>query len=321
MSIPLPSLILVALATGAFRPAPPWNNSGHRILALRAWAELTPKTRTALGALLRQHPRFGDDLQIGVAADADAATQERLAFALASHWPDTVRSLTHPMHKVANHPAWHYIDVPYVLGDLSPTSEPAKPDQGAANLVQAIRKNVADLADAKLPAADRAIALCWVAHLIPDLHQPMHCCTLYSPQFPHGDRGGTSFYVTREVWDPLSRTSLHTVWDSLLGNYQQTTSDAFVAAGMAGSKWFARERFAKELAVTDVEQWVRESHDLAVEHVYQNGELHGAADAADTKAPPLPLGYLVQAERVAFERGALSALRLADTLNRIFDPK
>ncbi len=318
-----PSLPLFALALLFAAPVPPpmpWNNSGHRILALRAWSELTPRTRDALAALLRQHPRFAEDLQVGVPDGADEATRSALAFALAAHWPDTVRSLSHPMHKVANHPLWHYIDVPFTIGDFSPPSQRPEPDAGAANIVQAIRKNLADLGNRELPGADRAIALCWVVHLITDIHQPLHACNLYSQQFPGGDKGGTGFFVVREVFDPNSRTSLHTIWDSLLGNYQQATTDQLVAEGFAGRPEFARAHFARELAVTDVEDWVRESHELAVRWGYRNGELLGSADAKDPKAPPLPPGYLAAAEAVALQRGALAALRLADALNAIFAP-
>ena len=37
---------------------------------------------------------------------------------------------------------------------------------------------------------ERAVAMCWVFHLIGDAHQPLHVTQLYSTQFPKGDRGG-----------------------------------------------------------------------------------------------------------------------------------
>ena len=61
---------------------------------------------------------------------------------------------------------------------------------------------------------EKAIHLCWVMHLVGDIHQPLHCVSLYCEQFPNGDHGGN---------DSLYRLGgkriikLHPFWDELLG--------------------------------------------------------------------------------------------------------
>jgi len=75
------------------------------------------------------------------------------------------------------------------------------------------------LADRRAPLPQRAVALAWVAHLVGDLHQPLHAGQLE-------DRGGN---LTCAVWmgEPSQRISsdgkvtcsganLHAVWDSKL---------------------------------------------------------------------------------------------------------
>lgn len=301
----------------------PWNDSGHRIVSLLAWEGLHEPTRRAVAELLVTHPRYEADLLVGLPAGADTMARARHAFAAASNWPDTVRSPTHPMHRVANQPRWHYVDVPFVRDEVVPSPRTDPGGKGPQDLVEAITKNVADLRNRDLVPAERAIALCWVVHLIEDLHQPLHACTLYSSQFPEGDKGGNAFFVTRSAWDPDSRTNLHAIWDALLGDYHVQAWDACVATGLAARPDLARQRFQADLAVLDPARWVQESHEVGIAHVYLRGELRGAAaGTADAGRPPLlPPGYLANAELVAMRRAALAAHRLADVLNESFGSK
>jgi hypothetical protein len=315
-------LVLVA-SGGSASPPVPWNNSGHRIVSLLAWELLSADTRTEVAALLRAHPRFAADLKLGLPRDSDQLATARHAFALAANWPDTVRSVTHAMHRVAHRPQWHYVNMPLVL-DATPVAQPpAAPAAGPADIVTAIRTNLTMLADRDLPAADRAIALCWVVHLIEDVPPPLHACSLYSKQFPDGDQGGTRFVVTRGAFDARSQTNLHALWDALLGDYQSQAWDQCVAAGLALRPELSPASLAAAAALDDLEVWARESHALAVRYAYLDGRLQGAVvDTPEAeRAPLLPAGYLAAAEAIVMQRAGLAANRLAATLNRIFDPK
>ena len=313
--------LLSAIVLCTAHPSVPWNNSGHRIVSFLAWSELSDRSRTEIAKLLAEHPRFHDDLQAGLPSGTDAMGAARHAFALSANWPDTVRSVTHPMHRVAHHGSWHYIDMPFVVGDqpVLPAAAAATND-GPRNILEAIAKNEKDLSDRSLPASDRAIALCWVVHLIEDIHQPLHTCTLWSPQFPAGDKGGNSFLIRRHVFDPTSRTNLHALWDSLLGDYELQSWESCVAAGLAAQPEASRERCKPQLEVREPEAWAKESHELAIRYAYLDGHLAGTAAAGGDATPaPLPNGYLAAAEGIAMQRAVLAAHRLADVLNRIFD--
>lgn len=318
----LPFVLSLALLGASPRPPAPWNDSGHRIVSLLAWPQLSPAAQQGMTALLQQHPRYEADLLLDLPGGSDELAKARLAFARAANWPDTVRSVSHPLHKVAHHSKWHYIDIPFQLESQPlPAAEGEEATAGdPRNIVEAIAKCRADVGNNQLAAADRAMALCWLIHLVEDIHQPLHACTLYSPQFPKGDRGGNSFLITRNVFDPDSRTNLHSLWDSLLGNYRSAEWDACVAAGLAARPTMSEQQLAPFLAEREPMAWARESHELAVEYVYQHGKLVGAA-GTDAKAPPLPNDYLRAGERVAMQQAMIGAGRLAVVLNEIFAPK
>jgi len=119
------------------------------------------------------------------------------SLAKASVWPDTIRADPRWKHTAD----WHYADI----GDDEPIGRLRHGDHG--RLLPAIDDQLAILFD---PGADRTArreALRFVAHLLVDLHQPLH---IGRPS----DRGGN----TVEVRLGEKQISLHQAWDSgLLG--------------------------------------------------------------------------------------------------------
>ena len=69
----------------------------------------------------------------------------------------------------------------------------------------------------------RSIFLCWLLHLVGDLHQPLHTSTLISKQFPNGDLGGNLFLVSLKEGGPA--VVLHTYWDALLFDKEAALKD------------------------------------------------------------------------------------------------
>lgn len=317
-------LVLFAALLGARQPAAPlpWIDSGHRIIAAWTWAELTPGTRTQLAGLLRSHPRYEQDLLHGLAEGSSEEAKARHAFLQAAVWPDTVRDLRHPLRRTHNQPRWHYKDIPFAVDGVAAEVAVAKGD-GPRDVVEALVKSRAELLDAKLPAADRAVALCWVLHLSADIHQPLHACTMYSAAFPGGDKGGNEFHVQKDARYDNTRFNLHYVWDSLLGQYLVAETDISVAAGLALRPDLARQAFGQSLAELDPAAWVQESHLLCRKHVYRDGELRPKAGSGDSKDKPqvLPEGYVENAERIAVQQAARAAYRTADQLNAAFAAK
>lgn len=54
----------------------------------------------------------------------------------------------------------------------------------------------------------RAVMMSYLVHLVGDEHQPLHCESFFSSDYPNGDKGGNDFYVK-----PASRVvGLHNTW-------------------------------------------------------------------------------------------------------------
>ncbi len=320
--------ILFALLIGASAaPAWAWNDTGHRLVAMIAWEDLTPAARAKYAGILKQHPRYNEDLLTDLPKDSDP---DLFAFGMAATWPDIVRSFSNPMHAAYNHPAWHYVDIPYSIGGQA-VNIPVDPTPGPHNIIEALAANTAALRDPKTPVKDQAVALCWVLHLCGDIHQPLHAVELFSPQFPSGDQGGNAIVVLREPPYPDSQIKLHTLWDQLPGVYKSDATIRMLATGLRADPRFSRSALKDSLAITDPTKWAQESHDLAIQYAYLNGNLKGAsataAGAGNAKSPDapqipgLPAGYLKQAEDVAMLRIVLAGYRTADLLNSLSEPK
>ncbi len=318
--------VALAFAMLGASGASAWIDCGHKIAAVITWDDLTPRAKAQIAELLKQHPRYEKDLLDSLPKGTDEGGTARYALANAACWPDLVRGPAHPMHFVANHPAWHYIDIPYSIDNQAvPATQPTK-DPGPHNVIEALEKNTKDLKNPATAAGDRAIALCWVLHLCGDIHQPLHACSLYSPQFPDGDQGGNAVIVLRDPPFVDSQKKLHFIWDSLPGEYKSLDWDGYIADGLRNDPRFSRDRLKDLLAVKDFAAWANESHQLAIDHAYLGGTLKGLSAVqlrADPTlvAPGVPKGYIEQAEQVVNQRMILAGYRTADLLNSIFDSK
>lgn len=321
------TIVFCALAWSS-SSARAWNYTGHRLIATLAYDELTPAARNKLDALLRAHPRYDADLLADLPQGYDP---KPYAFAMAGYWPDIVRSPQNPMHFTSHQPQWHYINVPieFTGGGAQPATQPAtqatsatapasQPAGEPQNVVEAIDKARIDIVNASVSDADRAVALCWLIHLVGDLHQPLHAATLFSPQFPAGDRGGNLFIVMKGY----QQQNLHSIWDESLGTQSSPFVIGYVASGMMNDPQFKRDAL-QDVADLNPLTWMKESSAAARESAYLNGELKGISsdELRQDPAAPVPLlprGYLRDAELVSLKRAALAGHRLAQLLNDAF---
>jgi hypothetical protein len=310
--------LLIVCATLAPSTALAWNYTGHRAIATIAYDELTPAVRAKVDAILKAHPRYEKDL-LGEMPPA-YGEPARYAFAMSGYWPDIIRSQSNPMHFTHHQPMWHFIDVPFRLPDWAPATAPTsgattQPAEGPRDIIQAIAKNQADLRDPSLGDDKKAVAICWLVHLVADLHQPLHATTLYSAQFPDGDKGGNSFMISLR----RQNVNLHGVWDEMLGHQTSPTMINYLAASIRSDPNLSREAMP-QVSKTDPQVWKEESHELGKAVAYRNGMLVGVSSETLRRDPatPLPLlpeGYQRDAEPVALRRAALAGYRLADALN------
>jgi hypothetical protein len=307
-----------------------WNDTGHMTVALIAYRRLDDAQKQKIAAILREHPHY----KLYLGKTPPGVNEDEWAFLRAATWPDFVRpaSSVDRTYKDASitrfhHPEWHYIDIPVVpehSGESSSTTKPATlPMKSESNILTALDQSMKQLESAETKPQDRAVALCWVVHLIGAIHQPLHAVSLFSAAYPNGDKGGNDFAVHTES----GVLRLHSYWDELLG-----TSDAYQAIDFLGTELSADPqcdptRNPLYQRNTTFSSWADESHDYAAAIVYLNGRLRGAPyqkffnhEIDEKDIPYLPPGYAGTARDLAKARITLAGYRLANVLSTVIKP-
>ncbi len=246
-----PRSLLVAgfLAATVFAtPCLAWHDVGHMLTTLVAYKLLSPGNSPSqavkrLVAILKHHPRYEEDFASSMPKGLDEDGEARWLLCRASDWPDQVRTakpnkaLYPPLparQGSYNRSNWHFIDTPLlILADgtsddqaralaekartrlnLStevPADEKPDDEKNVKNILQAIPFNRERFAHGK--PAEQAVALCWLLHLLGDIHQPLHVCSAFSvralePEHHHqGDGGGNAIILA-------DKRNLHAVWDA-----------------------------------------------------------------------------------------------------------
>ncbi|MBL4582368.1 MAG: S1/P1 nuclease [Gammaproteobacteria bacterium] len=222
-------VLLATLTSGFMHNSFAWDAVGHRLSAAIASHYLSDDSKTELLRILAHHPRFQQDFMKRMPASIVRGDNEgRLNWLLgqAAFWPDITRGLPESEREKYNRANWHYIDGAWLRGQadiqgntyigISPfediagrSAEDVSAEANVDNIMNALDFNTALLANSQTSMGQRAIALCWVLHLVGDIHQPLHVGSLYSAkQFSRGDRGGNGI-------DTDGR-NLHARWDRAL---------------------------------------------------------------------------------------------------------
>lgn len=278
-----------------------------------AYDHLTPQTRAAVDALLTQHRDYGKWMGL---LPAGYGARGRFAFMQAATWPDDVR------HTPDDRPTWHYTDVPVVAPGFAPDLAMLQTPTVTAETQLPLEAGL--LTDAAATGPERAVALCWVVHLVGDIHQPLHDASLFSAHFPNGDKGGNSELLASDAvaGDPREAAAkpknLHALWDDLLGETRNPRAIDGIVAALEKSA-FARKTYPQIAQHTTVHGWVQEGNTLARDAVYVGGRLPSVPNGEKADVT-LPHGYLATAHRVADRLVALAGLRLADLLNGVTFP-
>ena len=251
--LPLPSLAtpllapMVALFLALFPiRAHAWSAAGHRLIAVIAWDNMAPTTRNFVTQTLSRHPDHG------VWTEKSGTGEPRLIFAEAATWPDNIRNdprfyderrdaPTPPipgLPDTARHKTWHYLDLDaqqrVVKGEL---------DRQIERLSRQL--------EAGDDPVQASYALPWLAHLVGDIHQPLHVGR-------HGDQGGNDFEIENPARPRQPFTNLHSFWDELPGPSGLRGKRLDKAADALTGRYPAPLQ-------GDVASWRRESHALLVE--------------------------------------------------------
>lgn len=291
-------------------PAYAWNKAGHMVTGAIAYSELQKNDPQALASainLLKQNSDLNDKWLSQVNQNANSTLNpDQILFMQAARWSDDIR--TRPQ---LSHPKWHYIDFPY-----KPASQPAsvsveEPDP--ENLLTAFQENLERVRNSNNDS-EKAIALSWLFHLTGDVHQPLHTTSLFTTEYPQGDRGGNLFHI--KVKQNSKPINLHKFWDDLILGSENIRTVRNRATQLRLNPSYSRSRLS-ELSDKQIDDWAKpESYELAKKVAYGNGTLTGSPK--EESAPVLPRDYLNTAKRVAERRAVLAGYRLADLLQQVF---
>jgi len=251
---------MVLLAVAATTNALAYGPTGHRVVAELAFRHMTPEAIAAVEAIL------GDDFM------AEAAT-----------WPDEMRSSPDPFFG-RTAASYHYINLP------DGVSYEASEKNPAGDAITALASFTATLKDENASAADRALALRYIIHIVGDLHQPLHAGRAQ-------DRGGNRIDV---VWFE-ELTNLHTVWDERIIQHKRLSYTEWT--NFLDRKIKSENVTAWQNSVpTD---WVAELISYR-DDIYENG--HGI----------LSWGYVYKYTPLVKSQLSKGGIRLAGYLNAIF---
>ena len=301
--------LLMALV--AIPSALAWNFAGHMTTAAIAYDVLAQKNPQVLAAaveLLKQHPQY-ESRWAKQLDKVDPDDRDQALFMLAARWPDDIRG--NPDY---NHPEWHYIDYPYKPPDQPDTVETVDPKD--PNIETAFRTNV-DILQGHGPAAERAVALCWLMHLVGDCHQPLHSVTLFTTEFvpPTGDQGGNKEFIrAKPGGQPLK---LHFFWDGLVSGSDDTREIHKLAIELRDK--YPQDKLdpkPADVSPANFADWVQESFELAKSKVYLEGKLETSSKR--DQATVLSDDYIQEAKKVGDQRVTLAGYRMADILAKLF---
>lgn len=284
-----------------------WNVQGHGVIAQVAYEDIIqnehPDVYATLTELLANDPIGRDDM------------------VKMAQWPDRIK----PPSRGAEFKKWeslgqahredHYVN--YAVDERAPTATPGAP-VGKGVLLTELPNWCSQLKNEQDPLK-RGHALAFVAHLIGDIHQPLHCAALFGKyfpedEFPEGDQGGNLVW-----WGDTQ--ALHSTWDGLVCK----TADEFTDAVAALRNGLDRNAYAAQLSKPTFQEWSVESFVLAQsaykkffdDTEYLNRTQRTDRDGNDKdgqlfSAPSKK--YRAWAKGAALDQGRIAAFRLADKL-------
>jgi hypothetical protein len=257
-----------------------WNTLGHMVIAEIAYQQLTPKTRGKIEYLVTQfnheYPKITSFMEL-------------------AYWPDTLRG-----QKIQVFARWHYIDQPISFDNTLTTKE-----VDTDNAVWAIDQIQNILKNNRANSYDRARFLAFFAHIVGDLHQPLHTVSLFSEKHSEGDKGGNLY----SVWYNNKRTNLHALWDKGVGAFDGYYSK--VRAGELAEAIMSKyplSFFGDKVYISEASTWASEGKETAKKSVYNTVENES-----------ISLEYEKKGKDLSEQAAALAGYRLGMMLNQIFD--
>ncbi len=309
----LAGALLAAAVAASTSPAVAWSNQGHMVTGAIAYDDLarsSPALVAEVEKIMASHPDHARFEKALVGYSGEART--RRLFELMARWPDDARGGSF------DHPAWHYW-LRLVPSRTDPiTLPPGMLALTAGQAAEAYALNLATVRDAYAPAAERAVALCWVFHLAGDIQQPLHAGHLVSKRFPLSDRAGQSDFVRANAG--AAPVNLHQFWDDAIGGDEDGDANVEAVRQRLGGAWSRADlnELNGKADAAAFRDWADESLALARAAAYQDAAFEGAT--RPDAAPVLTPDYLATRKRVGERRIALGGHRIADAVRAALAP-
>ena len=306
-----------------------WNSSSHGIVAIIAYDLMDTESRNKVLDLIKHHPRYKEDFIDALPDTSKFWTQterEQWIFTQIARWSEIAREFIDEMRDKYHHSTWHYIN----LGVFP--NEKLKDEFGASlpsntnliyndasefetmNIMEALGYISEQFESEATTKMEKAVLLCWLFHLVGDLHQPLHSSAMFTPRlFSKGDRGGNSIKV--------GKYNLHSTWDWALGGEREISKMAdFSDAIRKDEKLNSIGINAKE--ELNFNRWLEESYSLAKSIAYTEDVRDTVASAENSNSTEIPSftmnnQYKYNMEDAAKERVVQAGYRLSAVLDLI----
>ena len=273
--------LLVCALTGVHTPtATAWWDLGHATVCEHSLTMMSPTTRNKIDELL--------------ALSNEARHIEAERFGVACSWPDRIKK------QRPEASPWHYVNAPPGTLHIETRQRSSHGD-----VLSALERFSAQLADKDEPAIARAEALRWVGHLVADLHQPMHVGyardwggNKYRLKLPNALRRA----IGEETRDTIN---MHALWDGYLLIYATRVEGAPLAQLVDRH---VKQHTAGDPGPDDVIGWANESLGLLN---------HPDVRYVGSRMATLEESYLKKQYPAAIGRLASAAQRLARLLEQL----
>jgi nuclease S1 len=274
-----------------------WGDQGHEIIAVIAYARLTPAVKNKVDALL--------------AADRDTLTAAD--FVSRSTWADKFRDSDRSTTKIRYGATrnWHFVDIEIADGNTDSAcrhhpklARGVLASAGPADdcLIDKIDQFFAELRNTNIAKTERILALKFLLHLIGDLHQPLHAAD-------NKDRGGNAIPVISE--NDTRIDNLHSYWDNHLVQRLGNDSRAVGAALNRQINSANPDTWSKGT----VNDWARQSFTRAKQVAYDFTGLQRFIDDHGLKGVRINTAYDNRALPVIREQLSKAGVRLGSILN------
>ena len=282
-------LLVILLHSSLFA----WWDAGHMVVAQIAYERLDRKVKTKV------------DRYVGAMGPVFSNSA---SFVTAACWADDISSLG-----LKAFASWHGSSMPYdPEGILSPYKiNKLKNEVRGRDLTYALEQCVKTLTHPRTNSWAKGLMLRFMIHFVGDIHQPLHCTTLYNSHFLDGDRAGTRFRIA-------GGTTLHNYWDSICGlgtwRLRRPLDDDGIRyindLAEQATELYPEDSFPELEEDADFTKWRDESFELAVAYAYPGIQ----------PGKGLSPKYRATAEQIALQQIALAGYRLARVLNSSLSP-